>query len=84
MWKKLQKVLLKKITVFPEIRKVGPIWQNIIREYPYEPPKTSKKFTFSDHYFVWFEVSVLPRLMPGIRFYNFQIPGTTQNNDLKK
>ena len=47
----------KKFTVFPEIQKVGPIWQNFIREYPYEPQKTSKKVTFSDHYFGWFQVS---------------------------
>ena len=58
MWKKLQKVLLnKKFTVFPEIQKVGPFWQNFIREYPYEPQKTSKNVTFSYHYFGWFQVS---------------------------
>ena len=39
----------KKITVFPGIQKVGPIWQNFIREYPYEPPKTPEKVNFSDH-----------------------------------
>ena len=33
----------KKFTVFPGIQKVGPIWQNFIREYPYEPPKTPEK-----------------------------------------
>ena len=47
----------KKFTVFPEIQKVGPIWQNFIREYPYDPQKTSKKVTFSDDYFGWFQVS---------------------------
>ena len=39
----------KKFTVFPGIQKVGPIWQNFIREYPYEPPKTPEIVTFSDH-----------------------------------
>ena len=36
----------KKFTVFPGIQKVGPIWQNFIREYPYEPPKTPEKSKF--------------------------------------
>ena len=40
----------KKFTVVPEIQKVDQIWQNFIREYPYEPQKTSKKVTFSDHF----------------------------------
>ena len=33
----------KKFIVFPGIQKVGPIWQNFIREYPYKPPKTTEK-----------------------------------------
>ena len=36
----------KNLTVFPEIKKNGPFWQNFIREYPYEPQKTSKKSLF--------------------------------------
>ena len=39
----------KKFTDFPGMQKVGPFWQNFIREYPYEPPKTPEKVNFSDH-----------------------------------
>ncbi len=38
----------KKFIVFPGIQKVGPIWQNFIREYP-KPQKNPEKVTFSDH-----------------------------------
>jgi len=50
VWKKLQKVLPKKNSPLSQkFKKVGPIWQNFIREYPYEPPKTPEKVNFSGH-----------------------------------